>query len=152
MGRNLSLRHRRLLSRGLNPYNSRRWGVSVPFLSLGVGNRASKTLGTGNSAFQVFSRQPGTLGNSTTFRVVVAGASTPASVAVTGSFAAGTAAVTFNSATSAGSAATSTVADMIRLVNSDVAARPLVHVQRAPGSDGTGVVAAVAATALTGAV
>ncbi len=144
MGR-LSLRERRLRARGLNPRNARRW-AGARFLHAGVGNKATRALGTGNSAYYLYAKFPGTGGNAITFAVVVAGASTPASVAVVGN------AVTFNSATSAGSAATSTVNDMIRLVNSNVDARALLHVQRAPASDGTGVVAAVAATALTGAV
>ena len=134
-------------ARGINPRLAR-FRRNRVFLSVGIGNRASKNLGTGNSAYSVFSRTPGTGGNSTTFRIVVpAGSNAVASVGVAGS------AVTFNSATGAtAGVATSTVNDMIRMVNSDVSARPLVHVQRASGSDGTGVVAAVAATALTGAV
>lgn len=139
-------------TRGISDRVSRAWGNRV-FLSAGIGNRASKNFGTGNSAYQVFSRKPGTNGNSTTFRVVVpGGAGAAASVTTTGSFETNNATVTFNSATAGAGVASSTVKDMIRLVNSDPNARPLVHVQVPEGSDGTGVVAAAAATALTGAV
>lgn len=147
----LSLRQRRLLARGIPLRIQRAWG-NRNFTSPGIGNRAQRALGTGNSAYVVFSRKPGTLGNATTFRIVVAGANTAASVATTGSFEAGNATVTFNSATNGSSVATSTVKDMARLVNTDSAARPLVFVTIPEGSDGTGVVAAVAATALAGAV
>ncbi len=132
MGRNLSLRERRFRARGLSPRNARRW-VNARFLGAAIGNRATITLGTGNSAYQVWAKRPGTGGNSITFEVVVAGA-------------------TFNSATSAGSVATSTVNDMISAISYFPAATALVHVQRAPVSSGAGVVAAVAATALAGAV
>lgn len=137
-----------MLSRGIPLRIQRAWG-NRPMLSSGIGNRATKRFGTGNSAFDVFSRKPGTGGNSITFAVVVpATANAAASVTVAGN------AVTFNSATDgqATPAATSRVIDMARIVNSDATARPLVHVQNAPQSDGTGVVAAVAATALAGAV
>ncbi len=145
MGRNLSLRERRFRARGLNPRNARRW-FNARFLGAGIGNRATISLGTGNAAYQVWAKRPGTGGNSITFRIVVAGASTAASVAVVGN------AITFNSATSAGSAATSTVNDMISAVSYFPAASALAHVQRAPVSSGAGVVPAVAATALAGAV
>lgn len=140
----LSLRKRRDNARGFSHRTAAAWR-NRRFLSVGAGNRAAGSFGTGNSAFRAFARTPGTGGNAITFRIVVSGASTVQSVAVVGS------AVTFNSATSAGSAATSTVNDMIRAVNSDSAARPLIHLYKAAGSDGTGVVAAVAATALSGA-
>lgn len=146
MGRNLSLRRRRFNARGLTPRNAVRW-ASARFLGPGMGNRAKVDLGSGNSAYQVWARKPGTGGNSITFAVVVAGASTAASVAVVGD------AITFNSATSGGSAATSTVNQMIDMVNRNAAASALVWAQlKMPGSDGTGVVAAVAATNLAGGV
>jgi hypothetical protein len=86
----------------------------------------------------------GTAGNSIRFRVVVAGASTPASVAVSGND------ITFNSATNGSSAATSTGAQMVAAVNADANAAKLVFLQNAAGNDGTGVVAAFAFTNLTG--
>ncbi len=146
MGRNLSLRRRRFNARGLTPRNAVRW-ATAHFGVAGMGNRAKVELGSGNSAYQLWARAPGTGGNSITFAVVVAGASTAASVAVVGN------AITFNSATSAGSAATSTVNQMIDMVNRSPAASPLVWAQlKMPGSDGTGIVAAVAATSLAGGV
>lgn len=141
-----------MLSRGISPRTSRAWAGRVFLSKAGmIGNRAFKTFGTGNSAYEVHSRKPGTAGNTTTFRVVVAGVNTAASVVVTGAFETSNATVTFNAATNGSSVATSTVSEMARMVNSDRLARPVVHVQRGVGSDGTGVVAAVAATALAGA-
>jgi hypothetical protein len=61
-------------------------------------------------------------------------------------------AITVNSATNGASAATSTAAEVRRAVNFHATASTLVHVQYAPGNDGTGVVAALAATNLAGAV
>lgn len=145
MGRNLSLRTRRLLARGIGPRVARRW-AGAQFLSPGVGDRAAVTLGTGNSQYALYAKTPGTGGNAITFRVVVSGANTTASVSVAGS------AITFNSATNGASAATSKVSEMIRLVNGDATAGPLVRMYTPEGSDGTGTVAAVAATALSGAV
>lgn len=139
MGRNLSVRTRRQIARGINAVNRRAIGGRY---TRGLGNRATlATLGTGNSAYNGFAETPGTAGNSITFRIVVAGANTAASVAVVGN------AVTFNSATNGSSVATSTVNAMIDAVNR---AQALIWLQRPAGSDGTGVVAAVAATNLTG--
>lgn len=133
------------MARGLNPRNARRW-QNAHFGVAGVGNRARLTLGTGNSAYQLWAKVPGTSGNGISFTIAVAGADTPASVSVVGN------AITFNAATDGDSAATSTVNEMIRVVGSNPTARGLVHLTRAPGSDGTGVVAAVEETNLTGAV
>jgi hypothetical protein len=116
-----------------------------------MGNRAQRTFLTGNSAFDVFSKRPGTVGNSTTFRILVAGTNTPASVTVTGSLDTSNAAVTFNAATGAGGASQSTTNDLIRLVNNSAAASPVVWVQRSAGSDGTGTATGFAASVLQGA-
>lgn len=86
----------------------------------------------------------GTGGNAITVAIVVAGANTPLSVGVVGN------AITINSATSAGSAATSTAAQVKAAVDASGPASALVAVALAPGNDGTGVVAAQGATNLTG--
>jgi hypothetical protein len=87
----------------------------------------------------------GSFGNSITVAYVVAGASTPLTVSATGT------AITVNVATSSGSAAVSTAAQVMAAVQATPAAAALVRVALASGSDGTGVVAAMAATALSGA-
>lgn len=83
-------------------------------------------------------------GNSITVRYVVAGASTALSVSVS------TNAITVNVATDGSSAATSTAAQVKAAVDASTPAAALVSVANAPGNDGTGVVTALAATALTG--
>ena len=139
MGRNLSVRTRRQTARGLNARLRRVIGGRT---TRGLGNRAVlATLGTGNAAYNGFAKTPGTGGNSLTFRIVVSGNNTAQSVGVAGN------AVTFNSATNGGGTATSTVNAAIDAVNR---AQELIWLQRPAGSDGTSVVAAVGATALTG--
>lgn len=86
----------------------------------------------------------GAAGNSIRLRVVVSGASTPASVAVSGND------ITFNSATNGSSVATSTGSQMMAALNADANASKLIFAQLAAGNDGTGVVAAFAYTNLTG--
>ncbi len=141
-----SLLDRRLRARGLTPVNSVRWRKARNLGGDGLGNRARRTFGTGSASYVAYAKAPGTGGNAITFAVVVGGANTPASVSVTGT------AITFNSATDAGSVGTSTAASMLGIVNSFGPARSLAHFQLALASDGTGVVAAQAATALIGAV
>lgn len=146
MGRNLPLNVRRRMARGLNARTRKAWANRV-FLSVGIGNRASLTtaLAGANNDVALYARTPGTGGNSIRFRIVVAGVSTAASVVVAGND------ITFNSATSAGSAAISTANEMLTMLRNDVNVRPLIHAQLAPGNDGTGVVAALAFTNLSGA-
>lgn len=144
MGRNLSLRTRRNLVRGIGARVGRAWATRK---TTGIGNRATLTTAlTGtNNDLTLLAKTPGTGGNSTTFRIVVAGASTPLSVSVAGS------AITVNSATTAGSAASSTAADIVKAINFSATAKALVWAQLAPANDGTGVVTALGATSLTGA-
>lgn len=85
-----------------------------------------------------------TAGNAITVAYVVAGANTALSVSVTGN------AITVNVATNGASAAVSTAAQVRDAVNAHAAASSLVSVQNAAGNDGTGVVAALSATALSG--
>src|SRR5690349_2692388 len=99
--RNLTLRPRRMFSRGIPLRFAKAWGNRVFLSKPGqIGNRAFKVFGTGNSGFEVHSRVPGLTGNNTKFAVVVpAGAGAVASVVVTGSLATNNAVVTFNTAT-----------------------------------------------------
>lgn len=141
----IPLKQRRMLARGFNRRSIKLLGGRY---FRGIGNRATLTTamaGTNND-LTLLAKTPGTGGNAITFRIVVAGASTPLSVSVAGS------AITVNSATSAGSAATSTAREVRRAVNFDRSANPLVHAQDAPQNDGTGVVAALGVTNLAGAV
>lgn len=143
---NLSLRTRRLLARG---FSRRQAALLSGRYFRGIGNRATLTtaLAGANNDITLIARTPGTAGNSITFRIVVAGASTPLSVSVAGS------AITVNSATNGSSAATSTANDVVRALLANAAASVLVWSQLAvPGNDGTGVVVALGATNLAGAV
>lgn len=81
-----------------------------------------------------------------TVRYVVAGASTPLTVSVSGSD------ITVNVATNGSSAATSTATQVKTAIDGNGPASALVSVANAAGNDGTGVVAAMGATALTGGV
>lgn len=83
-------------------------------------------------------------GNSITVAYVVAGVSTPLSVAVTGS------AITVNVATNGSSAAISTALQVRDAVRAYAPARALVNVDLKTGEDGSGVVTALTATALSG--
>ena len=114
----------------------------------GLGNRAQLTtaLTGANNDLLFYARKPGTGGNAVTGAIVVAGASTALSVSVVGN------AITINSATTSGSVASSTARDIETAVRANAAANTLVHVQRKYGDDGTGVVTALTATALSGAV
>lgn len=143
MASRLTLRQRRMLARGISLRLARLWGNRN---FTGIGNRATRTIGTGNAAHTYIAKTPGTAGNAITVAYVVAGLNTPLTVTVAGS------AITVNVATNGAGAATSIAADVRRAVQGNAAANALVQIQRAPGSDGTGVVAAQAATALTGAV
>lgn len=138
----LSLRQRRLLARGINPRVQRAW-ASRSFL--GLGNRATLNVGTGNAAQTYISKVPGTGGNAVTLRFVVAGNNTPLSVSVAGN------AVTVNLATNGVGASTSTARDVRRAIQAHPGASALVHVQPAAGSDATGTAGALAATPLAGA-
>jgi hypothetical protein len=140
---NLPLKTRRLLARGV----SRR---AVPALTrrlfYGIGNRATLTtaLAGSNNDFMVFARALGTPGNSVRVRIVVSGASTPLSVTASGND------ITINSATNGSSQAISTAQQVVDAINNSLTASPLVWARVAEGNDGTGVVAALAFTNLTG--
>lgn len=120
--------------------------LAGPWTFGGYANFASLTtaLGSANDDITWTANTGGTAGNSIRVRYVVAGASTPLSVSVSGSD------ITVNSATSAGSAATSTAAQVIAAVAASSAAGQLITGKNAPSNDGTGVIAALAFTNLTG--
>jgi hypothetical protein len=143
-----TLRSRRMINRGIGARVQAAWANHFFMSTSGIGNRATLTtnLTGANNDLYLFSKVPGTTGNAITFRIVVAGNNTPLSVSVTGS------AITVNSATDSGGVPTSTAADVRKAVNLFPAAYLLVHAQNAPQNDGTGVVTALAATNLTGAV
>lgn len=83
-------------------------------------------------------------GNAITITYVVAGASTPLTVSVTGN------AITVNVATNGSSVATSTAAQVAAAVAGSTPAAALVTATNATGNDGTGVVTAMSAQTLTG--
>lgn len=116
-------------------------GFRIPALP-----KASLTtaLAGANNDMVFTARSGGTGGNSIRVAIVVAGASTPLSVGVSGND------ITINSATSAGSAATTTASQAIAAVNASAAASNLVKATLASGNDGSGVIAAQALTNLTG--
>lgn len=149
-----TLHFRRARARGLSPRLARVWAnrVFAPTGANGVpGNRASLVTGTGNGRILWIARTPGTAGNAYTVRYVVAGNNTPLTISnVAG-------AITVNLATGAGGAPTSTAADVVRAFkqSSQLPGTPLAYVWPElvrPGSDGSTVLAALAATNLTGAV
>jgi hypothetical protein len=121
----------------LIPGNWQAFGISLP---------ASLTtvLAGANNDMVWTARNRGTGGNAITVAYVVAGASTPLSIGVVGN------AITVNVATNGSSVATSTAAQVKAAVEASAAANALVKLANAASNDGTGVVAAQAATALSG--
>lgn len=98
-----------------------------------------------NNDLKFTAKPEGTVGNARRVAFVVAGASTPLTIGVSGND------ITVNVATSAGSAATSTAAEVRAAVMASAPAMALLDkVELASGNDGTGVVAAQALTNLTG--
>lgn len=99
--------------------------------------------GTNNDlAFTAVARGAG--GNAITVSYVVAGTNTPLTVSVAGT------AITVNVATDGAGAATSTAADVMSVLNTNVNSSALIVAALASGNDGTGIVTALAATALAG--
>jgi hypothetical protein len=120
--------------------------IAGPWASYGVHPRGALTTAlTGtNNDLTITAVRPGVGGNSTTIAYVVAGANTPLSVSRSGS------AITVNVATNGSSVATSTAAQVRDAINASDEAKHLVKAENAAGNDGTGVVTALSATALTG--
>lgn len=110
---------------------------------VGAGTKASRTMGSSNSALVVRWGTVGTAGNSKTASIVVSGASTPLSVTVT------TSSVTINSATNGSSVATSTANDVIAALYANPTFVQYWEADNGAG-DGTGVVSAAASAALSG--
>lgn len=145
MGKSYSLGRRRTLTRGWNKRDILAWARRR---HTGDGNRSFLTLGTANAKLSFMAKVPGTAGNAYTVRYVNPGtASAALSIGVVGT------AITVNLATNGASAITTKANDIANAIN--VYATPanaLVQAYVPPGSDGTGVVVAVAATNLAGAV
>lgn len=116
------------------------WGNPIARASL------TTALAGANNDLTYTARLLGVAGNSITVAYVVAGNNTPLTVSVTGS------AITVNVATDGGGAATSTANAVRNAVLASAPASALVNVELATGNDGSGVVTALTATALTGGV
>lgn len=97
-----------------------------------------------NNDIKYTGKPAGTVGNSIRVAHVVAGASTPLSIGVSGND------ITVNVQTNGASAAISTADQVIAAIKASAAASAKLEAERAPGNDGTGVVAAFALTNLTG--
>lgn len=110
-----------------------------------LAQRDTNLTGTNND-LRYKADDPGTGGNATTITYVVAGNNTALSVSVAGT------AITVNVATDGAGAPTSTAAQVMAAVNAHAAASALVTAFNATGNDGTGVVTAMAALSLQGAV
>lgn len=106
--------------------------------------RASRTMGAGASGLILYWGTAGTAGNSKTCSIVVAGVSTPLSIVVT------TSAVTINSATNGASAAISTVAQILALLNADATFK--ANWKGRAVTDGSGVVGAASSASLAGGI
>lgn len=121
-------------------------GTVVPAVSATEAESAELVTGVvgDDNAIHWTSRIPGSNGNDISVAIVVAGNNTALSVAV----AAGV--ITVNSATDGAGAATSTADQVKTAVEADPEADALVTVADEGASDGSGVVAAVAATPLAG--
>ncbi len=130
MGR-LTLRARRLLARGINYRNP----AYANRTFLGTGPRGIRTAGPLQLLSKSIATQP-------SFGIVVAGASTPLSVGVVSTT------VTVNSATSAGSAATSTYKEVYDAIQASAVATALIHTSLIAGADASAVVSASAVSAL----
>jgi hypothetical protein len=142
----LPLALRRNLARGMNRYQAAAIGSRTMLRKPTGANAtaASRTIGTTNSA--VTYEAPlwrGASGNNWRVAHVVAGASTPLSVVVSGKD------VTVNVATNGSSAATSTAAQVAAAVNANTALRDSGFTATAGGT-GAGVVVAGAIANLTG--
>lgn len=129
---------------GLAAIKTSKSGKFVAFPIAGAAQASlTTTLVTVNSNLKFTAKALGTGGNSITVRYVVSGNNTPLSVSVS------TNDITVNVATGAGGAATSTASQVLSAVNASAPAFALVVASLAPGNDGTGIVAAFPATALT---
>lgn len=109
-------------------------------------NASLTTSITGTQNDLVFTAaEPGAAGNSISVTYVVAGNSTPLTVTVNGKD------ITVNVETNGGGTATSTAAQVKTAIEGNTAAAALVTVANAGGNDGSGTVAAMPKTNLSGA-
>lgn len=140
---NLPLKSRRLLARG---FGRQHIGTIGRRTFRGIGNRATLTtaLAGANNDLTLISKRTGTAGNAVTFAIVVDGNNTPLSVSVTSN------AITLNAATNGSAASTTTAKQAVAALLASAPAQALVWAQLAPANEGSGVVVAQAATALSG--
>ena len=125
------------------PSNLVEWVATTQLV--GTPNVAAATIGSGNAAVQATAATPGPAGNAVTVALIDPGVADAALDITTSSDA-----ITVNLATDAASAITTTAAELVAAWAAVAAATTLATLALASGSDGTGVLAAVAATALTG--
>ena len=119
--------------------------VVVPVTQVAPAKAALTTSLSGSNNDLVFTAVTGGPGgNSINIVYAVAGANTPLSVSVDGFV------ITVHVATDGGSAATSTAAQVKAAIEANADAVALVSVALASANDGTGIVAALSATPLTG--
>jgi hypothetical protein len=117
-------------------------------VDLNTGAQASYTTsqGAANKNLRFIAQAVGVGGNAIDVTCVVAGANTPLTVDVAAN------AITINSATNAGSEATSTAAAIRAAIIADAEAFALITCDLATGSDGTGVFGAMAKVDLVGGI
>jgi hypothetical protein len=120
------------------------FGAPISGLHLALYAAATLDPAGANNAVVYTARQPGVLGNLISLVYAVAGLNTPLTIGVVGN------AITVNVATDGAGAATSTANQVRAAIAASTAANLLVSAANATGNDGTGVVAAVSATLLTG--
>jgi len=150
MARGKSLSLRRAIDRGYNSRTARLVFGRRQHLSA-VGTKATLTTAlTGTNNDLTFTAvQPGADGNSITVSYVNAGGTTPLSVDLQRPLNGPVRAVVVTLATTTGTI-TSTAAQVAAAVNGHARAQNHVQAANAAGNDGTGVVTAMAATALSG--
>jgi hypothetical protein len=132
-------------------YRPLRWPLGVRNIKVSVTAGYGGVMATLTTAFAgsqnnltFVAVKPGSQGNGITIAFVVAGLSTPLSVSVVGN------AVTINVATDGAGAATSTAVAVRDAVVASGPASALVATSLKTGENGTGIVAALSATALSG--
>lgn len=140
---------RRLIARDPAKGSSANIGTKQDRVNLSgfrAGGQASLTTSMAGANNDIVFRatKNGTGANSIRVAVVVAGANTVLSVAVSGND------ITINSATNGSSVATTTADQAIAAVKASTQASALILAERAPGNDGSGVIAAFSLTNLTG--
>lgn len=130
-----------LIARGKSIHRTPIQGGSVVAVGSDLATLTTALTGTNNDLVYT-SKLPGTDGNSISVTYVVAGASTPLSVSVSGND------ITVNVATDGSSVATSTAAQVAAAIAALPAAAALVNTANAASNDGTGVVTALSKTSL----